>query len=52
MFKKFLRAIVNGVIRNITVVNIQGVKFFLLPKRGIWSKGNNNEIGEKQTLKH
>ena len=45
MFKKFLRAIANGVIRTITVVNIRGVKFFLLPKRVIWSKGN-NEVGE------
>ena len=49
MFKKFLRAIVNGVIRTITVVNIRGVKFFLLPKRGM-PKGNNNKVGEKQTL--
>ena len=50
MFKKFLRVIANGVIRTITVVNIRGVKFFLLPKRGIWSKENNNKVGEKQTL--
>ena len=49
MYKKFVKAIADGVIRTITVVNIRGVKFHLLPKRGIWSKGSNNEVGQKQT---
>ena len=49
MYKKLVKAIANGVIRTITVLNIRGVKFYLLPKRGIWSKGNNNEVGQKQT---
>ena len=42
MYKKLVKAIANGVIRTITVVNIRGANFYLLPKRGIWSKGNNN----------
>ena len=48
MFKKFLCAMANGVIRTITVMNITGVKFFLLPKREIWSKGNRRSRANKK----
>ena len=51
MYKKLVKAIADGVIRTITVVNIRGVKFHLLPKREYGLKGAITKWGKSRHKK-